>query len=189
MSKVTLEDRANALEEKFFGDKDQELLQQLRAQQEETASAKRIGELTGLGDDPSTAHLAGIGVRPETITALSLIPLLYVAWGDNELDEAERKAILAEARDAGIVQGSKSFKLLSTWLTRTPQPELFATWSEYWTALRPTLQAEQAEAVAEALLARAGRIARASGGFLGIGSVSSSESAALENLERVLNGG
>ena len=40
------------------------------------------------------AELARVGVRPETLSAVALIPLVMVAWADGRVDESERLAIL-----------------------------------------------------------------------------------------------
>jgi hypothetical protein len=112
--------------------------------------------------------------------------LLFVAWGDELLDTAEREAILVEAAAMGILPGSPAAALLDGWLQRAPQAGLVDAWKAFHVALAATVSPADRAAFAAATLSRAERIARASGGLLGIGAVSSGERAALTELRGIL---
>src|SRR5262245_61795857 len=47
---------------------------------EEAAAAGALGRATGIDDPELLARLAELGIRPETLAALTLIPLIETAW-------------------------------------------------------------------------------------------------------------
>jgi len=52
--------------------------------------------------------LIASGISPDTIAAVSLIPLVAVAWADKKLEAKERDAILNAATEAGISAGANN---------------------------------------------------------------------------------
>ena len=183
-----LSDRGRALEDKFFAERERQLLEALRAKAEAKESAEVLASETGIQDAPLLARMVALGVRADTLAAFAVVPLLHVAWGDDLLDTAEREAIEREALGSGISRESGAFTLLSAWLTREPNRELFDAWKQFHADLAPLLTGEEREALAADLLGRCERVARASGGILGIGAVSASERAALAELRSILTG-
>jgi CRP-like cAMP-binding protein/preprotein translocase subunit SecF len=136
--------------------------------------------------DPSlTETLAGLGIRAETLAALTLVPLVRVAWADERLDEAERGAILRGAESVGIAQDSPGHALLRAWLEERPDPKIFEAWRDFVAALCARLSIEGQLALREDLLGRAREVAAAAGGFLGVRSISRREETVLRELERV----
>lgn len=181
-----LHERGKALEDIFFAERDRQLLAALKAAADREAAAAQLGALTGVHDAALLARVAELGLSPATFAAFSIVPLLFVAWGDELLDTAEREAILVEAAAMGILPGSPAAALLEGWLQRAPQAGLVEAWKAFHVALAATVSPADRAAFAAATLARAERIARASGGLLGIGAVSSGERAALTELRGLL---
>lgn len=182
----TLKERGQALEDMFFAEHDRKLIAALKERAAKKEAAEAIGHQTGIDDGEVLSAVAELGVTEESLAAFSMMPLLYVAWGDNVMDEAEKVAILTEALASGIHRDSAAYHLLELWLTREPHPELIATWQSFHTALAAQLSESKRQAIKDDLIARAQRVARASGGFLGFGSVSAAEQAVLEKLEALL---
>ena len=89
------------------------------------------------------------------MAALSLVPLLEVAWADERMEVRERQAILAGAQASGLQAGSASCALLEGWLDQRPAPALFTAWQAYVKALVATLDADAKEALKAELLGRA----------------------------------
>jgi len=119
--------------------------------------------------------LVELGVDAESWTALSLVPLVEVAWADGKLEAGERKAILAAAADGASRPGSPSQALLDGWLAERPQSALFASWGAYATGLATSLGGAERAELRRAILERARKVARAAGGLLGIAAVSDAE--------------
>ena len=185
MSEELLGDRRKALEEAFFAKHNEQLKQKL--QEANSARAKRdtLRTASGIADEAVLDQLIALDIQSETVAALSLIPLIEVAWADGRMEVRERQAILTGAQTAGLAIGSASYQLLEGWLDQRPAPALFTAWQAYVKALVATLDADAREALKVELLGRARTVADAAGGVLGLGNrISRAEQARLTALEQ-----
>ena len=179
---------ARSLEEAFFAKKNAELLEKLRekARLEERRQAMR--EVVPNADDALVDHLLDIGLNPETVLALVLVPLVVVAWADGTIDPRERTALLKAAEERGVAPGSVARQLLEGWFEQRPAPRLLEAWKRYARAVWGTLEETQRRAVHVRMIELARGVAEAAGGFLGLGSkISPAERAVLDDLERALS--
>jgi hypothetical protein len=175
--------RGKALEEAFFRKEGERLRELQRLRHDEESAIQGLRDASGIEDDAILKRLSGLGVRAETLAALTLIPLVEVAWADDRMEKQEREAVLAGAESTGIVVGSPSHALLKLWLDDRPAPDLFAAWREFIRALCAQLSADERLRLRENVVGRARRVAEAAGGFLNLGDpVSKVESAVLEDL-------
>jgi hypothetical protein len=187
MSDDFLGDRRSALEAEFFRKQDAALIKRLR----ETGDAKQkkdaFSAASGITDEVVLDKLLAMNITADTIAAVSLVPLVAVAWADGEIDDKERAAVLAGATEAGIRQQDVSYPLLEQWLRNRPPAALLSTWQAYIGALLPTLNAEARDSLKTNLLARARQVAEATGGVLGLGrKLSEAEVKVLRDLEQAL---
>jgi len=81
-----------------------------------------------------------------------------------------------------------SHPLFEAWLDTPPGAELLETWRDYIEVVLHQLDAEERRKLRESLLHRGRQIAKASGGFLGVGKISKGERKALEEIEAALSG-
>jgi hypothetical protein len=116
-----------------------------------------------------------LGIRAKTVMALSLVPLVCVAWADGRLDKAERTAILEAAIQNRCPAGSAGFQLLDHWLERAPDASLFNAWRDYVRALAATLPADARQTLQHDVISHARSVASAAGGILGVGRISKQE--------------
>jgi uncharacterized tellurite resistance protein B-like protein len=173
-----------ALEEEFFQHETERLRQRLRSELESSRQRDALARASGISHPDVLDRLIDIGLDAETVLALGLVPLVEVAWADGQMDEKERRAVLAAAREAGIQDATPAALLLEAWLSAAPPPRLREAWLAYVHALCAELDAKQRLELREDLLGRARRVAEAAGGFLGLGSrVSSPERKELDRLE------
>lgn len=187
MSGEFLDDRRRALEEAFFAKHNEALRRQLHETGEVGSKRQAIAAATGITDPAVLDRLAGLDVGLDTLAAISLVPLVMVAWADGSIDEKERAAILSGAAEAGLEGRPASRELLGQWLARRPPIELLATWKAYVGAISGTLDDAARRALKDELLGRARATAEATGGFLGLGrKVSPAEEAVLKELEVAL---
>jgi hypothetical protein len=184
MSEEFLGDRKKALEESFFAKQNAALLERMREQRENQAHAEDLARASGIRDPEVIEKLVALGLDAASWAALSLVPLVEVAWADGSLDARERNAILSAAADHGIAPGSPSQALLDSWLAARPQPELFAAWGAYATELAARLGGPERAALHDEIVERARRVANAAGGLLGIASTSEEEKRVLAALEK-----
>jgi len=179
---------ARSLEEAFFAKENAQLLEKLKqmARREERRQAMR--EVVPNAEDAFLDHLLDIGLTPETVLALVLVPLLMVAWADGKIDRGERAALLKAAEDRGVAPGSISHQILDKWLEQRPEPRLFEAWKRYARAVWGTLGETERRAVHSRMIDLARGVAEAAGGFLGLGSkISTAERTVLDEVERELS--
>jgi hypothetical protein len=190
MANSGIEDRGRALEEAFFKKQHAAQLEKLRRKQEHEEARRALVEASGIDDADLIDRLVSIGIHAETLAALTLIPLVEVAWADGHVDERERKAILKGAESSKIEPGSPSHELLLIWTQDRPAPDLMASWNDYIRALCAELSAEQKQHLEERIVGRARAVAEAAGGFLGLGSkVSAEEEDVLQQLQQAFRAG
>lgn len=179
-----LRDRGKSLEDEFFHRENKKLMARLAEMRAKEVSREGLGKATGITSAAVLDKLMELGIRPETVAALAIVPLAEVAWADGSLDARERKAILDRASESGISAGSAEHALLEEWLARRPEEKLFTAWTHMVKGLTAELGPEAAARLKTSLLERAQAVATASGGVLGMGSkVSSAEAAMLAKLE------
>ena len=182
-----LDERRNALEETFFAKKDRELIERLKAEKEESSLKSELAELSGITDDAVLSSLVGQGISASTMAALSLVPLVEMAWADQVVQDRERQAIREAAAKSGIVAESAAGQLLEQWLDERPGAELLETWKLYVKDLVSSLPAGTAASLKSEVLGRAEEVAKAAGGILGVGRFSSEEQDKLAELDAAFN--
>jgi hypothetical protein len=183
MSEVTLEERGRALENQFYEKENKEKLASMKAKLDAQSSKEDLRKVSGMTDDAVLEKLVHLGMRANTIAALSLVPLIEVAWADNTIQDNERTAILQGAHGKGLEAGTPGYDLLQTWLAKRPSAELLEAWEAYIKALTSQLNDEQNRLLKHQIVGFAKMVAGAAGGFLGIGRVSASEEKVLARLE------
>lgn len=174
------------LEEHFFAQMDQQLLEKLRHQQSNTESAAAIMKVTGITDEALANELASVGITIETLTAFRLVPMVMVAWADDRVEENERDAVLLAAEKTGIDAADPAMAMLKTWLRNRPSEELFDAWKHYCKSLSESLNGPQRELLRKQLVDQVTEVARASGGVLGFGSISAHEKAIIDTVSQHL---
>ena len=183
MKKKSIFADARALEDAFFTKENARLLEQLKEKQKREA----LREVVQIKDETFLDRLIELGIGPETVLALTLVPLIAVAWADGTLDGRERDAIIKAAEQKGVSPETAGHQLLETWLSRRPERELFDSWKQYVRGIWETFTDEGRQRMRERTLDWALAVAEASGGFLGvISKVSPAERVVIKELENVL---
>ncbi|GGG29281.1 hypothetical protein GCM10010964_16440 [Caldovatus sediminis] len=190
MSDEFLGDRKRALEEAFFAKENERLRQRLRQADETKARKQALAAASGISDEAVLERLVALDLGSDTLAALSLVPLVMVAWADGSIEEKEREAVLAAAAETAGTGGREvDCELLDRWLKQPPPRELVAAWTDYARAVSASLDDAARQALKAEVVGRARRVAEAAGGFLGLGRrVSAAERAVLERLEQVFSG-
>jgi len=140
-------------------------------------------------DDSLIETLSAGGVTSESLLALSLVPLVRVAWADGTMDTKERDAILKAAADKDCQEGSVAYQLLESWLHIAPPDGLFQAWKEYAAGLVATLDADVKADLQQRMVGHAENVAKAAGGFLGLAAISAKEQAVLDQIKAAYAGG
>jgi hypothetical protein len=184
-----LSSRAKTMEESFFAKENEKVLEKLRQQAQRQARKETLATASGITDAALLDRLVELDLCAETLLALSLVPLVEVAWADGEIQDKERTAILAAAEEKGLAAGTPGYEMLASWLRRKPSAVLLETWREYVTSLRSTLDADALATLQEEILGRTRAVAAAAGGVLGLASISAAEKRMLADLEAAFTAG
>lgn len=176
-----LRDRGRSLEDEFFRREDKRLTERLNELRVAEATREALGKASGITKPAVLEKLMELGIRAETVAALSIVPLVEVAWADGALDAKERRAVIERA---GVPSGSPEATMLEAWLDRRPDPTLLTAWTHLVQGMTAQLDAAGRERLKTGLLERVRAVAGASGGILGVGAkVSRPEGDMLAKLE------
>lgn len=168
MSNGFLGDRRAALEEAFFAKQNEELRRRLRESDQARRTKEALSAASGITDDAVLGKLLALNISSDTLAALSVVPLVAVAWADGSIDDKERSVAFSKAMEMGLGKDAIGHRLFKQWLTAPPSPALMAAWKDYVGALVASLSPEARPAFRKELLDRARAVAEAAGGILGL---------------------
>ncbi|MEO8303052.1 MAG: hypothetical protein ABI724_02925 [Betaproteobacteria bacterium] len=182
MGNEFLGDRRKALEEAYFAKHNRTLLERLRAAND---TAPTLPEGSGMAANDELAQPTEFDTDGKSLVALSLAPLVAVAWAEGGMEDKQRSMVLARAAELGLSTTDRAYRLLGGWLTEPPTSALLATWKkDYVSALSLALTQEAKRELKRDILGRARTIADANGAFSGIGqTLTSAERSVMENIE------
>jgi hypothetical protein len=178
-----LRQSGKALEDSFFARENARLLKKMKEKEATAAKRQAFREIANVESDELIDALVELEIEAHEIAALSLVPLIEVAWADGTIQRKERDAIIKAAEEGGIEAGSENHDLLENWLDTKPGPDLLDTWRNYARELEARLDTVVATELKNRLVTRTRDIAKAAGGFLGIGAISDAEQKVLDELE------
>jgi hypothetical protein len=187
MTSPRVADPRKGQEDAFFAEQDAILLRRMRQKDERASMREALAAASGLQDDDTLHVLLDAGVEPQTLGAFALLPVAVVAWADGHLAHEERMAALAAAERCGLARGEAGWRLLQRWLVREPSPALVAAWKAYMQAQAQRLDEAAWQTRKQDVLSSARAVAKAVGGFLGVGSgISDTERSVLRRVEDAL---
>lgn len=187
MVDTTLGKAARTLEDAFFAGESARLLEQMRQQTKQAERRMALREVVQVDDDALVDHLLEMGIGPETVVAVTLVPLAMVAWADGAIQPKERDAILKAAADKGVTPGGVGYQMLESWLSRPLGPALIDAWKRMTQTMWPALTPHERHELRQVGLERAREVAEAAGGFLGlVSSVSAREKEVLSEVASLL---
>jgi len=178
-----LHSRGESLAESFFAKRDKELIENLRKELSSEEDRTSLKAASGIEDEAVLQGLVDQGITPETLTAVSLIPLVTVAWADREIAKSEKEAILKAASEAGVGSDSAAYGLVESWLQTRPEDGLLDAWKNYVASIKSALDPAATSQLKHAVMTRAKEVAAAAGGYLGLKKISAAEQSVIDDLE------
>jgi tellurite resistance protein len=175
------------LEEKYFREKERELIERLKQKASRDAARKALSEAIGVSDKDILQTLEQMGYDREAVIVLPFFPLVAVAWADGEISKEEREKIVTAARAWGIHQGTAADKKLDEWLRSKPDE---TTTKRALRVIRDIMKFRGPDKQAdyqENIMRLSEAVADASGGFLGLGrKISAAERKVIERIAKEL---
>ena len=187
MDSDNLNNSARSLEDAFFAKENSRLLQEMRESARTQQRRTAMREVVRVDDEALIDHLIALGLEPETVLALQLVPLAAIAWADGQMEPREKDAVLKAAAAQGVAPDSIAGRMLDKWLVQQPGADLVDAWKRHMRALWPLLSPKERNDIRASALERARSVAEAAGGFLGLTSkISVHEQAVVDELSKTL---
>lgn len=173
-------ERGHALEEKYFHERETELIAKLRRRTE-------LADALGATDQDILATLEEVGVDRSMLSLLHLVPLIYVAWASGSVSEREREVLLDLFRAAGVEEGSADWDRAVAMLETRPSFERFDQALRILRVLSGVKTRPQGRIEPAQLVGYCKQVAAASRSLLGLGpKISADEQRALDYVETIL---
>jgi hypothetical protein len=163
------------VENRFFADLEDMIFDRLHSEVETEQGHAELIRSTGIQDNQLIAELVDLGITAEGLVALRLLPLVLVAWAENGVDPQERLRVMSEASRLGIQDGSVADVLLHEWLRKRPLGESVDAWKRFMHGVFEKMSEAGQNKLIDATEQQMTAVAKASGGHLGIGKVSTKE--------------
>ena len=185
-----IERNAKVLEDLFFSKLNADKIEALRQSRNQSDARLALRNVLPIGRGVEEAELnsvlddlLAVGITAETVTALQLIPLVSVAWSDDDLSVEERDLLLKIAAENDVTVSSFASELLEEWLTEKPGPELLESFKAFVSVYKLDASPESVHHMRTICLEKAEAVAAASGGFLGFGATNRFEQGVLQSLK------
>ncbi len=172
-------------EEKYFKAANAKLRERLRRRLHK--AAKLSGERKAIRPDEHHSltiveRIEALGFDDDTDRVFDLLPLIHVAWADGSVSYNERKSIMDAVTSRGISDESEAYHVIETLLEQRPSAEFL---EETLSILHDLF--EENDARVRRIVDLCLEVARASGGFLGLGNkVSGEEKDLIQHIADVL---
>lgn len=184
MERSKLLDHQRAFEDSFFPESRDPFRAELRSEAEAIRFSESLSSLSGIDGSELIEKLNALGIGVDVLAALSLFPLVGMAWADGRVDSRERNAVLDAAHAAGLVRGELGHRLLESWLGGQPDPRLFEVWKRYVVVVANEFDEEWKQRLQSQILGLCEQVAEAAGGFLALDKISSAEYELLRELRK-----
>lgn len=181
-------ERRRSLEDAFFKDRDRQLMEKMKHELTALEESRKLAHVSGIVEERVLKSLVEAGVRAESLTAVTLIPMVEVAWCDGAVSPEERGAVLNAAAKVGIHPDSASYELLGQWLQNRPDPHIIEAWKDYVRELAHLMPKENLVELKRHMVDRCTRVAEAAGGFLGLSTISKHERAKIDEFAKAWDG-
>lgn len=176
-------DRNPSHEDRYF----QGLELERKRAAEATRKRAELARQAGIDDDEAIDAMIATEVTLDALPAIEWAPLVFVAWADGAVQPGERNTLLRIAEADGIPSDHPAHALLRRWLERRPNDGLLVAWQRYMEAVGRGEGGEAREIRAVRLRTRTREVAEASGGWMGLGTVSRDEGNVLLEVARVMH--
>ncbi len=158
---------------------------QFRNQADIEEQIDQLREVLGLRDVGLAYHFLSQGLDARKAPAIELAPLALVAWASGNVTDAESAATIKAIHDTELFEFPAAWPVIQNWLDIRPNPELWNLWVDYTYYRLGQMTRSQRKALRRRLLGQARTVARASGGWMGIGSICREEQVIIDQIDRV----
>jgi hypothetical protein len=175
--------RGKVLEEAFFYRVDRELGEMMSKRLQREEKIRLFASATGIRDQKRLELLVDSGFE---LSTLLWVPLILVAWADGNAEKLEKEAIAGILASKGISQETISKVIAHDWFCKKPTEELWEIWADFSAATSASLNPSIYNELIEEIVRLCRLVADTSGGFIGLGKISATETRAIDRVIRTL---
>lgn len=180
--------RGRSLEDAFFKERDRQLVENFKRRLNAEEQHRVLAFSLGLTEELAKKGIAHLQSGLDVVAVMALLPMVEVAWCDGKVESTEKAAVLRGAAEVGLEFESPLYKFLESWLDHRPSPAAHQAWHEYVKSFVKLVEPETAATAKAGVMGRAERVAKAAGGFLGMGNkISAAEQACLDDLAKAFD--
>ncbi|MFN3151172.1 hypothetical protein [Bremerella sp.] len=151
----------------MFAAENEELLAKLREQIKHDQELEELSKAIGIDDKSLVQSLMDLGITAHSMAALTMYPMVCVAYADGVLNLEERDLIMKMAKEWNMKPGDPGFEVLNHWLVDGPTKDGFAVWKKYIQAVIAQMTPQQVADLKLSILNRSNAVATAVGDVLG----------------------
>ncbi|MFG0266627.1 MAG: hypothetical protein ACF8AM_15995 [Rhodopirellula sp. JB055] len=166
----------------YFSNLEHEIVRKLHDEAASDFGREELIRSTGIQDPGLIEELGKLGVTADGLITLRLFPLVLVAWAEKNVDSKERETVMAEAQRIGIREDSTAGILLDQWLQVRPPGLCVDAWKRYMHELFRGMSGVAQQRLILLTQKQMTSVAKASGGILGFGKISSKEKAIIHQV-------
>lgn len=154
----------------------------------EEAELFELIEVLGIHDEDVLKDFLKLGFTARTAPAIEMIPIAFVAWASGSVTDEECTAAVGAIYDSQLTEFPKTLSVVQTWLDIRPRRELWDLWVKYMHCRIKSRSMEQRSDLRQRLTTQARGVTRASGGWLGIGSICHAEQLVIDAIHDTFDG-
>jgi hypothetical protein len=139
-------------------------------------------EVIGIHDVDILQRFLSLGFTPRTAPAIEMVPIAFVAWASDEVTDDECAAAVSAIYNSQLTEFPETWAVVQTWLDIRPDRQLWDLWKEYMLHRLGSMPIEQRKQLHQQLLNHVRHVARASGGWMGIGSICREEQFVIDEI-------
>lgn len=151
----------------MFAAENEELLAKLREQIKHDEQLEELSKAIGIDDKDLVQSLMDLGITAHSMAALTMYPMVCVAYADSVLNLEERDLIMKMASEWNMKPGDPGFEVLNHWLVEGPTEDGFAVWKKYIQAVMAQMTPQQVADLKLSIMNRSNAVATAVGDVLG----------------------
>ncbi|QDU77328.1 hypothetical protein Pan97_43950 [Bremerella volcania] len=159
-------DFQNMLDSMFVAE-NEELLEKLREQIKHDEELEELSKAIGIEDKELVQSLMDLGITAHSMAALTMYPMVCVAYADGVLNIEERDLIMKMASEWNMKPGDAGFEVLNHWLVQGPTEDGFAVWKKYIQTVMTQMTPQQIADLKLSIMSRSNAVATAVGDVLG----------------------
>ncbi len=157
----------NHMLDSMFVAKNEELMEKLREQIKHDEQLEELSKAIGIEDKTLVQSLMDLGITAHSMAALTMYPMVCVAYADGVLNLEERDLIMKMASEWNMKPGDPGFEVLNHWLTQGPSEGGFEVWKKYIRTVTTQMTPQQIADLKLSIMNRSNAVATAVGDVLG----------------------